>query len=109
LGSTCDFSPFLVLNYTYKQVYTGPHLALAAEVETTVQSIQCTCLYLAAKVADHLHGRGLLCYMLTTLTKTTSSNDAAVTARQAALVEERCLLGLDWRLGPYFAEDVLDD
>jgi hypothetical protein len=91
------------------QVVAGQHLALCAEVETTVQSIQCTCLHLAAKVADHLHGQGLLCYMLTTLTKATSSDGAAVTARQAALVEERCLTGLDWRLGPYFAEDMLED
>ena len=83
---------------------TSP-LILAAEVETTLQSIQCTCLYLAAKMADQLHGRGLLPYMLTTLTKSTN----AVTARQAALVEQMCLTGLNWRLGPYFAEDLLEE
>jgi hypothetical protein len=56
-------------------------------------------------VADQVHALGLLRYMLTSLTQ----GRYAVSAKQAADVEARCLAGLDWRLGPYFAEDVLDE
>ena len=78
---------------------------LGANTETTLQSIQLTCIFLASKMADQVHAMGLLRCMLTALTR----GKYAVTARQAADVEERCLISLDWRLGPYFAEDALDE
>jgi hypothetical protein len=87
------------------QASISEDLVLGANTETTLQSILLTCLFLAAKMSDQVHALGLLRCMLTGLTQ----GKYAVTARQAADVEERCLITLDWRLGPYFAEDDLDD
>jgi hypothetical protein len=53
--------------------------------------------------ATQVHAQGLLRYMLTQLT----GQGAAVPPDAAAAVELRCLEGLQWRLGPYFAEDAL--
>ena len=52
-----------------------------------------------------VHAYGLLCFMLSALT----GQRRAVSRDQAADVELRCLEGLGWRLGPYFAEDPLGD
>ena len=76
-----------------------------AVAESTLHSIQFTCIFLAAKVADQVHAMGLLCYMLSSL----AGGKFKVTLTQAMDVEERCLAGLDWRMGPYFAEDELLD
>lgn len=50
-----------------------------------------------------VHALGLLRFILTHL----SHNGVVVTLQQAIDVEARCLESLDWRLGPFFAEDDL--
>jgi hypothetical protein len=71
-------------------------------LQSTLRSILFTCLFLALKLADQLHARGLLPYMLTAIAGgVTASNEEALE------IEARCLEGLEWRLGPYFAEDDL--
>ncbi|KAF6252535.1 hypothetical protein COO60DRAFT_1463630 [Scenedesmus sp. NREL 46B-D3] len=79
---------------------SGPE---AVATLATLRSVQFTCLFIALKVADQVHALGLLRFMLTNL----SHNGAVVTMQQAANVEARCLEALDWRLGPFFAEDEL--
>jgi hypothetical protein len=77
----------------------------AATTEATLRSAQFTCIYLATKVADQPHAFGLLRFMLSAL----SGSRALVTTEQAADVELRCLAGLGWRLGPFFAEDPMGE
>ena len=79
--------------------------ALGANAQSTLQSILFTCLFLAAKVGDQVHALGLLRYMLSSL----AQGSYAVSEKQATDVEARCLAGLGWRLGPYFAEGLLDE
>jgi hypothetical protein len=74
-------------------------------VEATMRSIQVTCLYVALKVADQVHALGLLRFMLTAI----GGNVNPVPLGDAELVEARLLDGLGWRLGPFFAEDDLDE
>jgi hypothetical protein len=60
--------------------------------------IKCTCLYLALKVADSIHARGLLSYMIGQVT------GARPAAADAAALEVWVLQQLGWRLGPFYAE-----
>lgn len=73
------------------------------DAETTLRSIQFACVFLACKAADQVHALGLLRYMLSAL----SGGASHFSMQQAAAVEERCLVGLQWRLGPWFAHDDL--
>jgi hypothetical protein len=63
-----------------------------------LRSVKCACLCLALKIADSMHARGLLVYMLGQVT------GLRVTAAEAAEVEAWVLQQLDWRLGPFYAE-----
>lgn len=79
----------------------GPQSAAAAcsSTESTLQAIQFTCVYLAAKVVDRLCHPRLLQTMLSQLYGT------AVNRQQVCEVEGKCLDGLKWRLGPFYAGD----
>jgi hypothetical protein len=63
-----------------------------------LRCVKCACLYLALKIADSIHARGLLTYMLGQVTS------LRVAAAEAAEVEGWVLRQLDWRLGPFHAE-----
>jgi hypothetical protein len=75
------------------------------DLEIGLRSAQFTCIYLATKVADQPHAFGLLRFVLSAIT----GQRRAVSLQEAAEVELRCLAGLGWRLGPFFAEDGLPD
>ncbi|WIA18456.1 hypothetical protein OEZ85_009914 [Tetradesmus obliquus] len=78
-----------------------PSHTSAAEQAAAIQrlrSVKCTCLYLALKVADSVHARGLLAYMLGQVTGVRPA------AAEAAALEGWVLQQLGWRLGPFFAE-----
>jgi hypothetical protein len=77
----------------------------AADLEIGLRSAQFVCIYLAAKVADQPHAFGLLRFMLSAIT----GQRRAVSLGEAADVELRCLAGLGWRLGPFFAEDPMGE
>lgn len=125
------YSTVLASSYFQRLLVALPHLAQAAatapslqgycrgtsssapassgsddrHVEATMRSIQVTCLYVALKVADQVHALGLLRFMLTAI----GGNVHPVPLGDAELVEARLLDGLGWRLGPFFAEDDLDE
>lgn len=78
-----------------------PSHTSAAEQAAAIQrlrSVKCTCLYLALKVADSVHARGLLAYILGQVTGVRPA------AAEAAALEGWVLQQLGWRLGPFFAE-----
>ena len=65
-------------------------------------SLQFTCVYLAEKVADRTQMFALLRHLLGHI------NGRPFSPEQCYEIEEACLNGLSWRLGPYFNESQLE-
>jgi hypothetical protein len=83
-------------------MHTGKTAAhIVAAQDSTLQSIQFACVYLAQKITDAAPSIDMLRYMLTNI------YGAMVTRAQAYEVEVKCLEGLQWRLGPYYEADAL--
>ncbi len=86
-----------------QQQQQGCHAQQAAD--SALRSIQFTCIVLATKAVDQIHALGLLRFMLCAL----SNGRVMMSPAAVAEVEMRCLKGLQWRLGPYFADDAISD
>jgi hypothetical protein len=71
--------------------------------DSTLQSIQFSCVLLATKMLSNTPGCGMLRFMLSQL------YGREVSAAQAAEVEAKCLQGLGWRLGPFFVDNDLEE
>ncbi|KAL6771109.1 hypothetical protein ACKKBF_B33950 [Auxenochlorella protothecoides x Auxenochlorella symbiontica] len=63
----------------------------------TLLSVYVTCVYMALKVSDRVKHTGMLSAMLTDML------GRRVHSWQAVQLEVECLVGLTWRLGPYFS------
>ncbi|KAL6770191.1 hypothetical protein ACKKBG_A33950 [Auxenochlorella protothecoides x Auxenochlorella symbiontica] len=63
----------------------------------TLLSVYVTCVYMALKVSDRVQHTGMLSAMLTDML------GRRVHSWQAVQLEVECLVGLAWRLGPYFS------
>ncbi|KDD71491.1 hypothetical protein H632_c4925p0 [Helicosporidium sp. ATCC 50920] len=66
--------------------------------DVSLLSVYVTCVYLALKVADRVWHAGQLSAMLE------SALGITVLMPEVLKLEMECLEGLQWRLGPYFAE-----
>ncbi|KAL6745400.1 hypothetical protein V8C86DRAFT_2979810 [Haematococcus lacustris] len=96
----CSDRRLALLHEQFKSQYSS-----AGEVteDSTLRSIQFTCVYLATKIVDRMPMLEMLRYILTYLYGST------VSKAQAYDVESKCLEGLNFRLGPYFVSDDLSD
>ena len=64
-------------------------------------SLQLTCVCLAEKVSNRIQANALLRHLLGHI------NGRAFSPEQCYGIEEACLQGLSWRLGPYFRDTNL--
>ncbi|KAJ9517633.1 hypothetical protein QJQ45_025027 [Haematococcus lacustris] len=96
----CSDRRLALLHEQFKAQYSS-----ASEVteDSTLCSIQFTCVYLATKIVDRMPMLEMMRYILTYLYGST------VSKAQAYDVESKCLEGLNFRLGPYFVGDELAD